>query len=395
MTIRTRAFTLTMQRELARWRHDRLTRWLMVWLPLIGCLLLVWIFAKRSVVDLPVVAVDRDNSAQSRALLRAIDAAPAVHINQQSASMRDAASAVRAGRAYAVIEIPARFERDLLRGKAPAVLLYANEQALTAANSIARDVQTVVLTTSATFSAGLRMQQGVPELAAAAATQAIRAEVHALFNPGIDYAAYLAIALVAATLHSFVLIHAVMSTGTERRDRTMGAWSAASGDSPIVALAGKLIPLVFWWTAFGFTVLSVTYAALGMAPGGNWLALAGGFSLLVTAYAGMGACMALWLPELRIAASAASLIAAPAVAFSGLTFPLAAMPLGARLAGEMLPLTHFLHLQVAQVIMQTSVSSSWGRLLWLAGFTALSGLFALIGMRRVLRSNGEAAQPTP
>lgn len=395
MTVRTHALTVTMQREFARFRHDRLTHWLMVWLPLIGCFLLVWIFAKRSVADLPVALVDHDNSAPSRALLRAIDAAPAVHVKQQSASMRDAASAVRAGRAYAVIEIPAHFERELLRGKQPVVLLYVNAQALTAANSIARDVQTVVLTTSATFSAGLRMQQGVPELAAAAATQAIRAEVHALFNPGIDYAAYLAIAFVAATLHSFVLIHTVMSTGTERRDRTVGAWSEASGGSAVVALAGKLLPLILWWVAFGFAVLSATYAALGMSPQGSWLALAGGFILLVTAYVGLGACMALWLPELRIAASAASLIAAPAVAFSGLTFPLAAMPLGARLAGEMLPLTHFLHLQVAQVVMGTPVSLSWARLLWLAGFTTLFGVFALIGMRLSLRRNGEADQQMP
>lgn len=379
------ALRVTVQREFSRLRADRLTHWLMLWLPLIGCVLLVWMFEKRSVTDLPVVLVDHDNSAQSRGLARAIDTTPAVRITEQLTNLQQAGSRIRSGHAYAVVEIPENFARELLRGEQPAIVLSVNGQALTAANSIARDVQTVVLTTAATFSAGLRMQQGAPKYAAAAATQTIRAELHPLFNPGIDYAAYLAIALVTATLHSFVLIHAVMSVGTERRDRTVAQWAAAAHGSVLISLLGKLLPSLLWWIAFGLAVMFGTYAVLGLPAPGSTLALSGGFALLVTAYVGMGATMALWFSQLRIAASAASLIAAPAVAFSGLTFPLAAMPLGARLAGEVLPLTHFLHLQVAQLSMQVPAAFSRPQLLWLAGFTTIFAALALTGMHRCLR----------
>ncbi len=379
------ALKSTMRRELARIRADRLTHWLMLWLPVAGCVLVVWMFWARTITEMPVVLVDNDNSAQSRALASAIDATPAARITERMVDMRQAAARVLGGRAYAAIEIPAKFGHDLLRGEQATVSLLVDQQALPAANAISTAVETTVETLSATLATDLRMRQGTPQYAAVAATQTIRMQIHPLFNPGIDYAAFLAIALVAATLHSFVIIHAVMTFGTERRDRTVPGWAEAAAGRPLVAMTGKLLPLIVWWIVFGLVIMLGTFAVLGMRGPANLFVYCCGFALLVLAYLVIGASMALWFPQLHLAASAASLIAAPAIAFCGLTFPLAAMPLAARLAGEMLPLTHFLHLQVSQVIMQTRASYAWPQMLQLAAFVVCFAVLAWLGMRRCVR----------
>jgi len=379
------ALMSTMRRELTRIREDRLTHWLMLWLPVAGCALVVWMFWTRTITELPVVLVDNDNSAQSRALAIAIDATPATRITERTIDMRQAAARVLSGRAYAAIEIPAKFEHDLLRGEQATVSLLVDQQALPAANAIATAVENAVATRSATLAANVRMRQGTPQYAAIAATQTIRMQLHPLFNPGIDYAAFLGIALVAATLHSFVIIHAVMAFATERRDRTVPQWAEAADGSPIIALLGKLTPLIVWWIVFGLATMLGTFAVLGMRGPENLFVYCCGFALLVLAYLVIGVSMALWFPRIHLAASAASLIAAPAIAFCGLTFPLAAMPLGARLAGQMLPLTHFLDLQVSQVIMHTPASYAWPQMLQLAAFVVVFGVLALLGMRRCVQ----------
>ncbi len=385
MTRPTDALLATMRRELTRIRADRLTRWLMLWLPIIGCVLLLWMFWPGTITELPVLLVDNDNSAQSRALASALDATPAARISERTIDMRQAAADVLGGRAYAVIEIPAKFEHDLLRGEQATVSLLVNQQALPAANAITTAIEAAVAARSATLAADLRMRQGTPEYAAIAASQVIRTQIHPLFNPGIDYAAFLAIALVTATLHSFVIIHAVMAFGTERRDRTVPRWAEVAGGSPLIALVGKLAPLILWWTVFGLAVMLGTFAAFGMRGPASLLVYCCGFLLLVLAYLVIGVSLALWFPRLHLAASAASLIAAPAIAFCGLTFPLGAMPLGGWLIGQMLPLTHFLDLQVAQVIMRTPASYAWPQLLQLTAFCVGFAVLALFGMRRCVR----------
>lgn len=370
-----------LRREVERLRSDGLTPWLLLWLPLLGCVLLIVMFARRSVADLPVVLLDLDHSAGSRELAAAIDATPAARIAFQRDPMSEAAQLIRRGKAYAVVLIPAHFERDLLRGEQPILQLIVNQQAVTAANSITRDVQTVALTFSATFSAGMRMREGAPRYAAAAATQALRVELHPLFNPGIDYAAYLGIALIAATLHCFILIQCVFAVGCERRDGSIDAWREAAGGSLFSASLGKLLPALLWWSTAGLAGLWASYASLGLPPPGSPAALAVGFTLLVTSYTALGVCFAVWAPELRLAASLASLIAAPALAFSGVSFPLDAMPLAARLAGSVLPLTQFLHLQVEQVSEQAGYAVSLPRLGWLAGFTVVFAIAALPRLR--------------
>jgi len=359
-------------RELRRWRRDRVMQALLLWLPLAAFALLLGIFSARSATDLPIAVIDRDNSAPSRALVAQLDAAAALRVALRTASMGEARAAMERGAVYAVVEIPRHFRRDVLRGARPQVGLLLNQQAMSAANAVARDVQAVVLSAAAHQSAALRAAGGTPLKVAAAQTQPLRVQTHALFNPGIDYAAYLGIALLAAALHCFVVLHGARCLASESDD-----WHARS--TPGARLA-KLLPAFAWWSLCGALWLALAYHLLGLPPVSAPLLLYSGWVLLVIAYLGLGAALAAWLAP-PSAYSLVSALSAPAMAFSGITFPLGAMPLAPRMFGEALPLTWFLHLQTELVTERLPAALALHNWLRLLAFAIALGLAALLALR--------------
>lgn len=381
-------FVRVARREWMRWRRDRVMPWLMVGLPLLAAVLLLAIFAARVARDLPIAVLDRDGSATSRELASQLDAATSLRVASRPASIEAARRDVEHGRVYAVVEIPQEFERDVLRGARPQVGLLLDQQAMSAANSILRDVQQVVLGTSGKRSAGLRMAAGVPPAAAAAAAQPLRVETHALFNPGIDYAAYLGIALLVGSLHCFVFLHGARTVAAEREDQRH-AWMEAAERHRWAALAGKLVPAWVWWFAFGLVLLSAAYAWLDLPfPSAPWL-FAAGWGVLVAAYLAFGALLSSLFDAQR-AYSAVSLLSAPALAFSGVTFPLAAMPLAPRVYGESLPLTWFLQLQTQLVTERVAAVFAWPTFVRLCALAALLAGAAALAHAKAWRRSAAA-----
>jgi ABC-2 type transport system permease protein len=193
----------------------------------------------------------------------------------------------------------------------------------------------------------------------------------------VDYAAYLGIALLVAGLHCFVALHGVRAVAGERDDGQR-AWSRAADGRWGPAMLGKLGLAWIWWWLYGLAVLGGAYIWLGLPMMSAPTLFALGWGGLVAAYLGLGAVLAMLLPA-HIAYSGVSALSAPAMAFSGVTFPLAAMPLVPRMFGESLPLTWFLRLQTQLVTERVDAVLAWptaGRL-WLFAL-ALVGTSALL-----------------
>lgn len=360
--------TEPIRRELRLWNSSLGTQMLLFWLPVIACVLLLAIFSQRVIHGLPIAVVDLDQSALSRELVAKIDAAPAVRVTRYENSMSAARSAMNRGDIYAVVEFPRYFYRDIVRGQQPDIGLLLNEQALAAAGAINRPVTTVVLTAAGEVSVGLRAAAGVPLPVAIAMAQPVRVEAHPLFNPGLDYAAYLGIALIAATVHCFAFLHGARTITSER-----GNWLR---ENRWAGLGGKLLAVICWWWIAGSLLLFASFVALDLPSVSEPLWLIIGWGALVIAYVSLGCGFALLFPS-HIAYSCVSVLAGPAVAFSGVTFPQGAMPLLPRLYGESLPLTSFLHLQTKLVTERVELGYAIPELLQLVLMALLCACLAI------------------
>ncbi|MEQ6309754.1 ABC transporter permease [Delftia acidovorans] len=362
------AFAASLRRE---WRLLRGRPWdlaMVSWVPLLALLLMVWIFSAGLVQRLPVAVWDQDHSALSRQLVRMLDATPGLAVQSQALNASEAQWALQSMNAYAVVQIPPGFARDIKRGQGADVVLMHNAQLATHSSLIQRDLRQVVGTLSAGVEMQARAKRGDPAQALRVRMEPIRTNLVSLFNISTNYEQFLAAALIPALLHILGMTAGAWSVGRELRDRTLGQWMAEAagpgkpGWSAIAgALAGKL---ALSWASLGLggtlAMLWLT-AGRGWNPGQGaaslaWVALA--LLLLIAVSLAAGALLAALTLSLRTALSGAGLLSAPAFAFSGVGFPLLAMPDSARAWALSMPYTHYARLQIEQLQMGAPIVQS-------------------------------------
>lgn len=336
---------------------------LVVIAPAFLSLLIIWIFSSRTPLSLPVLLVDYDNSSASRHLGRQLQSLPSAELVALAPDMEHAAAEIRKGKAYAVVVIPTSFERDLLRGDRPGVSLFYNRQTMTAGNILLRDVRTVV----ATLGAGISVEQGQ--------RPALLADTRPAFNPGMDYARFLALPLMIALLHIAIVLVAVDVTGRELRDGTAAKWLASADGKPFAALLGKLLPYMLWFSVLGLLLFAAMLRGLNVIIQGQVSLWILSWFILVTACCGLGALLVLLTGNLRMAISVASVIVSPAFAYAGLTFPAAYMPSVAEFWSSLLPLSHGLAAHMDQVVIAAPAHITMRHLLALSPFIIVPVLF--------------------
>lgn len=353
------------RRELARMGSRPLYPLLLLVLPLAGWFVLLAAFGSRTPRDLPVAVVDLDRSALSRALTRAADATASMSVVSAPTTQSGGEDLLLRGEVYAVVVIPEDLERGVMRQSAPPVVALYNAQWLLPGKLIARDLMQVVGTVSAGLELRARLAAGGGGLARGA-VEPIRTEAHPLFNPELDYAEFLVVALIPALLQIFVLVLAVHALGSELRQRSADRWLEAADGRVGRALVGKLAPYAVWYAVLAVGLSAATWRWLGVPVQGSVPLLAAGLVLLVLAVLGMALVLVGWTANLRLATSLASLLAVPAFAFSGITFPVSGMPPVARLWSMILPLTHYLRVQTEQLVVGAPARSSLAPLAALA-----------------------------
>src|SRR5262249_52574727 len=138
-------------REARRVRQQPVLWALLFPIPLAMTLILLGVFQRGVVSELPVSVLDQDRSAVSRIATRWLEATRGARLVTHVEDMGQARSSILEGESYAVLVIPPHFERDLVRGRAPHVSLLYNEQYLTVGNNLSADAARSVSAASATI----------------------------------------------------------------------------------------------------------------------------------------------------------------------------------------------------------------------------------------------------
>ena len=373
------------QRE---WQLLTKRRWdlaMVSWVPVLAVALLWWIFSAGLPNQLPIAVLDQDHSSLSRQLLRLLQATPGLKVVQAAVDPAQAAQSLRRGDVYAVLEIPRDFSQVIKRGEAAQVTLSHNAQLGTHSGLIQRDVRTAVATFSAGIEISARNKRGESVVAARVAMEPLRTSAITLFNTALNYEQFLAAALIPAMLHILAMTAGAWAVGRELRDGTVDQWLAPGATllQVLAALAGKLlIPVVSLSLTGALALAGVTWGR-GWQPAGSlaWVVLA--LFVFLALSAALGALAAALSRSLRTALSATGFITAPAFAFSGVGFPLSAMPILARWWAHAMPYTHYIRVQIEQLQMGAPLRYSLATVVWLTLVTAGVALACALRLQRV------------
>ncbi|MGF1759245.1 ABC transporter permease [Photobacterium sagamiensis] len=361
------ALTSQIQREWRILTSDGWLKALLFWLPVVLFVTIWAIFSAGIARDLAIGVVDLDHSRMSRGLVRYYDASPTLEVTQQFNSVAQGSQALRNGDIYALVVIPHELEKETILGRVPDVTAFYNSQFLLIGKLINSAMNQAQGTYTAAIDTVKNMADGVP-VPRQALGQAVpvRSQITPLFNSNSHYGQFLASAAIPAIWQILIVATTVLSMAAEFRRQGIQPWLAAH---PVRNLLAKLAPYTVIFLLQGGLFLWGLYGLLEWPMRGSWLILVFAQLTTVIACQSMGALFFLLPLDATRAMSLVAGFTAPAFAFMGITFPVNDMPFLAQLWRAMLPVSHYIEIQVQQVNYGASLQAVMPNLAALMCFT--------------------------
>ena len=320
---------------------------LVSWIPLLLFALMWLIFSPGLARDIPIGLIDLDKTQISRTLARYYEASSALAVDETFADVQSGAAALKNGQIYGLAVIPADFGAEILLGRSPQVTVFVNSQFLLISKIITAALLPAQGTFTATVETGKNLLTVSPVLDIAISTALpTQSQVTPLFNISVNYAKFLISAILPAIWQILMVATTVLALAAKQRKEGLGAWL---GGAPIRSLLSQLVPLSILFWVQGICILSFLYIILGWPMHGKWSVLL--LTQLFTVWASIAAGSGFFFITKDAAAglSLSAAYSAPALAFMGVTFPVTDMTLPARIWRSLLPVCHYIEVQVAQV----------------------------------------------
>ena len=349
-------------------RHHKWLQWSIIWLPLLLAAFLWWIFSAAIVRDLPIGVVDLSHSSLSRTLIRDVDATSTLAVTRHYASIDEASTDLVKSEIYAYIVIPYHFSRDITLGHQPAVTTFYNSQYILTG----RLVNSAVAAVQASFNAKVDLVKTLSRgqqtaLGALANAVPIQTQMTPLFNLNMNYAQFLLSGIIPALWQIIIVASVIMVLATYHEHTKQDFhWQ----QTPLIQLLKALVPYLPWFGLQGIAYLYWFYCALDWPNHGHVIMLIAAQWLTIAACVVMGTLFYLITLDAARSLSFAAAYTAPSFAFMGVTFPATNMGALATLWRDILPISHYIEVQVQQV--------SYGLSSWHSLPTLLSLLWYLI-----------------
>jgi len=342
--------------------------------------------------DIPVALVDQDGSVSSRELTRRLGATEAVQIAGIFPDLVAAEQALFARRVHGVVYIPQGFERDMLRGGATTLALYADASYFLMYQRLSTGVNTVARGLGVEVEMGRLVAQGVAPTLALAEVDPLPLVLVPLFNPQGGYASYLLPAAFVLILQQTLMMGAgLLATRREpsaqRADVTGGnGWRNLLGQAlAYVSLYAFLIPLflqgVPGW--YGLPALG----SLGMLL---WVALP-----FVLAAAFLGLLIAAWLERGELVQLVLLGIGLPFFFLSGFAWPSDAMPGWIVFLAQWVPSTPAIDALVRVTQMGATMTDVVWQVLQLWGLALFYGVLLVMIQSRRAPDHGVTGEAHP
>jgi ABC-2 type transport system permease protein len=331
-TLSIRRFGAVLYKEFIQMRRDHITFGMMIGLPIIQ-LLLFGFAINADPRNLPTLVEVGDNGPLTRAVIAGMQNSSYFDFRGPVTGVAEGEEALRRGDANFVIVIPENFERDVIRGQNPQILVAADASDPSATGGAVAALSGIVSTAiSETLTGPLARPSSAPPFGVV---------VHREYNPEGKTSTNIVPGLLAIILSmTMVMITAVaIVKETERGTMEM---LISTPVKPLEVMLGKILPYVF--VGYVQTVVFLVAAKLifGVPFEGSLWAFFVGFNLFVVVNLALGFLISTAARNQMQAMQLSFFTILPSILLSGFMFPFAGMPGWAQVIGAGVPATHFL-----------------------------------------------------
>jgi ABC-2 type transport system permease protein len=362
-------------KEFIQMRRDRVTLGMIVGVPMMQIFLFGFAINSNP-KHLPTAVSISDPGTFSNSIVAALQNSSYFEIVQATNSPRVARNLLAEGKVSFVVEIPANFSRDLVRGAMPSVLIESD-----ATDPAAGSQATASL--SQLFDTALRDDLKGPLAARAQATPAFNVVVHPLYNPEAITQYNIIPGLLAVILTMTMVLMTCLAL-TRERERGTYENLLAMPVGPLELMIGKIGPNVLVGAIQSTLVLLIARYVFGVPMIGSLALLAACLLLFIIANLAVGYTFSTVAQNQLQAMQMSMFFLLPAILLSGFAFPFRGMPVWAQWIGEILPATHFLRVVRGILLKGNGAAEIWPDVWPLILFLFVAGSVALLRFRRTL-----------
>jgi len=317
-------------KEFIQLKRDRLTFGMVVGLPIIQ-LVLFGFAINTDPKHLPTVAIIADAGPFSRSVIAAMKNSEYFDIVGAVENEREADKLLDRGDVQFVVTIPAGFNRALVRGERPTILVEADATDPMAAGSAVNVLNRLGNELFAPDLPGMRPV--VPPL--------VDLRVHRRYNPeGVT-----AYNIVPGLLGVILTLTLILMTGlamTRERERGTFENLLATPTTPLEVMTGKIVPYILIGLIQVCLILAAARWIFDVPMQGSLILLFAVVLLFICANLMLGITFSSIARNQLQAMQMTVFFFMPSLLLSGFMFPFRGMPDWAQAIGNCLPLTHFL-----------------------------------------------------
>ncbi len=358
-------------KEFIQLKRDRLTFGMIVGIPIIQ--LLLFGFAINSdPKHLPTAIVMADPGPFARSYVAAMQNSDYFKI-VGSVDEKEANALLDRSQVQFVVTFPPGFHRDLVRGKAPTLLVEADATDPMAAGGAISVLNRLGLEVFAPDLPGLEKT----------ATPPLDLRVHRRYNPeGLT-----SYNVVPGLLGVILTMTMVLMTGlamTRERERGTFENLLATPATPVEVMTGKIVPYILIGLIQVTLILLAARFIFDVPMHGNLLLLYAVVLLFICANLTLGITFSSIARNQLQAMQMTFFFFLPSMLLSGFMFPFRGMPEWAQVVGNVLPLTHFLVLVRGILLKGNGIDMVWSGVWPILAFIAVVLGVGLRTFRRTL-----------
>jgi ABC-2 type transport system permease protein len=320
------------RKEFLQLRRDRVTFAMIVGIPIIQ----MGLFGFAINADprhLPTAVISADQSEFTRSFTEAMRNSGYFDIVATLPDQESGRRALRQGAVLFVLDIPAGFTRELVKGAHPSLLVEADATDSTAVGTALGALPSIAQSALQKDLVGpLSRLEGTPD--------PFDVQVHRLYNPEAITQYNVVPGLMGVILTMTMVIMTGLAITRERERGTMENL-LATPVLPIEVTLGKIMPYVAIGLLQATIILAAAHFVFGVPVIGNLGLLYLGALLFIAATLAVGIMLSSLAQNQLQGVQLAFFYFLPNILLSGFMFPFAGMPKWAQVIGDLLPLTYF------------------------------------------------------
>ena len=363
------------RKEFLQLRRDRITFAMIIGVP-IAQLVLFGYAINTDPKELPTALIIGDRSEFTRSYIAAMETSGYFAMKGELPDEAAGRAALARGDIQFVLNIPAGFTRDLLRGERPALLLEADGTDPSATGTAIAATRDLVASVAAKDLLG-------PLAHLTAGEPPFEVRLHKLYNPE----AITQRNIVPGLMGVILTMTMVMMTGlamTRERERGTMENLLATPARPLEVMTGKILPYIFIGLIQATIILLAARYVFGVPIVGSLAALYSVALVFIAANLTVGITLSSIAANQLQAMQLTFFYFLPNMLLSGFMFPFQGMPRWARGVGSLLPMTYFNRLVRGVLLKGNGWPDLWPNLWPMLVFTLVVMAVALRMYRKTL-----------